>query len=109
MRKRWKRRLEALDWAGFDEDDQWNHRNRPAEQKVLKAFRTVLFCKTICRNLPLHEHCLLEICSPVRGHWYFTELAAGLYEIRLPRFLLSALPLRMPSALDSTSTPVTNV
>ena len=60
-------------------------------------------------QLPLHQHCLVELGIHLGELWYLTELAAWLRKNRRSRFLLTAPPLRMPGAAGSPVTPVATV
>lgn len=56
--------------------------------------------------IPLHEHCLFKIGVPLGELWYLTELKSWLKKRGRYRFLLSAPPLRLPTAVGSPVTPI---
>jgi len=59
--------------------------------------------------LPLHEHCLFKLGIHLGELWHLSELAAWLRGHGRNRFLLTAPPLRLPSAVGSPATPVATV
>jgi kynurenine formamidase len=62
-----------------------------------------------CATLPLHEHCLFKLGIHLGEIWQLTPLAEWLRAHGRYRFLLTALPLRLPGAVGSPATPVATV
>lgn len=56
--------------------------------------------------LPLHALCLFKQGIPLGELWYFGELATTLRREGRSAFLLTAPPLRLPTAVGSPVTPV---
>ncbi|AZY51266.1 cyclase family protein [Bordetella avium] len=56
--------------------------------------------------LPLHHHCLFKLGLPLAELWYLKDLAEALHQEGRNRFLLTAPPLRLPSAVGSPVTPI---
>ena len=65
--------------------------------------------RTPCASLPLHEHCLFKLGVHLGELWHLSPLARWLREHERARFLLTALPLRLPGAVGSPVTPVATV
>jgi hypothetical protein len=59
--------------------------------------------------LPLHEHCLFRLGVHLGELFYLSELAGWLRQHGRSRFLLTAPPLRLPSAVGSPVTAVATV
>ena len=62
-----------------------------------------------CSTLPLHEHCLFKNGIMLGELWHLTPLADWLRANGRSRFLITAPPLRLPSAVGSPVTPVATV
>jgi kynurenine formamidase len=62
-----------------------------------------------CSTLPLHEHCLFKNGIMLGELWHLTPLAEWLRANGRSRFLITAPPLRLPSAVGSPVTPVATV
>jgi len=60
-------------------------------------------------RLPLHEHCLFKSGIHLGELWLLTPLAHWLRAHGRSRFLLTALPLRLPGAVGSPATPIATV
>ena len=59
--------------------------------------------------LPIHHLCLFKLGVPLGEMWYLHELATWLREHDRSRFLLTALPLRLPGIVGSPVTPIATV